>query len=258
MRACVPILISCLALACSSGEVSESAPDGGSIDSGTDLQARDAGADAAPRPTKDSMPLPTPDAASPDAPPADSAPASDSDTNKTAALVPPAVCTSKHSLVYQEIAVGYPDYVALKNTSSATLDLGGYKLILSGISPSAPEVYVLDPGLKLGAGEVLYLFEHSTGSDPGDVNLGGNIPFFDGPPNADKDNSAALYDPYGHLLDYFAVGNTALNLPAGASFTPLPWPSGFDSYVHSFQRAANAGSCPHFYTSDWKVADLTR
>ncbi|MCA9664942.1 MAG: hypothetical protein KC503_05115 [Myxococcales bacterium] len=170
--------------------------------------------------------------------------------------IPAAVCQSTASpLVLYEIAVSQPDYLAIKNVGATPLDMKGYTMVMSGISPTA--VFTVPTSVKLMPGEIAYVFEYTKGKLPSDINTGANIPFYDGPPTATEPNAVALFAPGGELLDYVAIGSN-VNLPAGASFAAIPWPSAFDSSKQSFQRAKQSGQCPNFNASDWKTAPLTR
>lgn len=161
----------------------------------------------------------------------------------------------------QEVATGQPDFVAIKNAGSAAISVVGYKLEMYGISATTPDVYTIqaaDVSGDLSPNAVLYVFENNTGTDPGDINTGENIPFYDGDSaSAQKPNAVLLYDAAGALVDYFAVGSVVAK-PANVSFTPVAWPATYDSDVSSFQRSAYTGACPSFKTSDWEVAPITR
>ncbi len=181
------------------------------------------------------------------------------DAQTDAVVGPTAICSSgSATVVYQEVAVGQPDFVALKNITSAPIDLEGYTLVLSGINPVEPREHRFGVGVTIAPGQLLYVFEHQKGDQPGDINTGSNIPFYDGPPGATHPNAAVIYNRQGWLLDYLAIGPEAISLPVGASFSPIPWPAGFDAAISSFQRQSTTGSCPDFATADWTIAPLTR
>ena len=167
-----------------------------------------------------------------------------------------AKCGGKDKVVLQEVAVGNTDFVALKNTGTTSVTLKGFKLVMTGISVSAPDVFTFTTQ-TIASGKVLYVMEYSTGTKTGDVNTGKNIPFYNGPPSAAKPNSVSLMDGSGNLLDYMSVGSN-VNMPKGATFTPVAWPTSFDSSKSSFQRKASKGACPAFLSSDWGAATLTR
>ena len=213
--------------------------DGAAADAPVKVDTGAPGKDGAP--TKDSKP-------GKDSKPADAAPNSDA--------VKPAKCGGKDKVVLQEMAVGSTDFVSLKNLGTAAVTLTGFKVVMTGISTAKPDIYTFKSG-SIAAGKVLYVFEYSAGKKTGDVNTGKNIPFYNGPPTASKPNSAYLLDAAGNLLDYVSVG-TSVNLPKGASFTPIKWPTSFDSAKSSFQRKASKGKCPGFLSSDWGTAALTR
>ncbi len=169
------------------------------------------------------------------------------------------VTCATSGVVVEEVAVGGPDYVALKNYSTGPVDIVGYRLEMYGIS-STPTVYTIqasDVSGWLAAGATVYIFEYSAGNLSGDINTGANIPFYDGPPSAANPNAGLLFDATGNLLDYASVGEN-VGKPDNVTFTALPWPVGFDSDVSSFQRVANNGSCPTFSYLDWYYANLTR
>jgi hypothetical protein len=152
-------------------------------------------------------------------------------------------------VVLQEVATGQPDYLALKNNGTAA-DLGGFSLQMMGIGPVT---YTFKAGTTIGTGQVLYVFEYSDGQ-PGDVQTGDNIPFFD---NLES-NSVALHDKTGNLLDFVAVGIKIVNLPPGAQATLLAWPPGYDPNKQSIQRVGLTGKCPSFSAADWAAKPITR
>lgn len=205
---------------------------------------------------KDSAPQDTGTPPADQSPPADLGPVDLTPTDSAG----PVTCGSTGVWI-QEVATGQPDFVSIKNAGSTAISVVGYKLEMYGISPSAPDVYTIQAGDvsgDLSPNAVLYLFENSTGTDPGDINTGANIPFYDGDSaSAQKPNAVLLYDAGGALIDYFAVGG-AVAKPANVSFTPVAWPATFDSDLSSFQRSAYTGSCPSFKTSDWGAASITR
>ncbi|PIE18050.1 MAG: hypothetical protein CSA65_06350 [Proteobacteria bacterium] len=155
-----------------------------------------------------------------------------------------------------ELAIGTPDYVGIKNYGSAPVAIGGFELEMTGTSATSPTVYTIGTR-TLKAGEAVYFVEYSDGTLANDVNTGANIPFYNGPPATTLPNACALRDAAGKLLDYWAIGAKAENLPAGATFTPQVWPTGFDSGSDSLQRKSNTSVCPAFKVSDWGSGLLT-
>ena len=177
-------------------------------------------------------------------------------TNTPPPPFPAAQCGATATVVLQEMATGQPDYVVLKNTGSAPVDLNGFQLHFAGIT-NKPTSYTFKASKMLDAGKTLYVVEYQT-TKPDEIGTAANIPFFDGPPNAARQNAVALYDTSGKLLDYLAIGAPAVSLPQGATFTAVAWPSGFLAKTHSFQRTGQKGSCPGFDASDWGAAPITR
>lgn len=155
-----------------------------------------------------------------------------------------------------EVAIGTPDYVGIRNYGSAPVAIGGFELEMTGTSVASPTLHTIAPR-TLKAGETVYFVEFSAGTLANDVNTGSNIPFYNGPPNITLPNACALRDAAGKLLDYWAIGATAENLPTGATFTPQAWPAGFDSGTDSLQRKKNTSVCPAFKVSDWGSGPLT-
>jgi hypothetical protein len=172
------------------------------------------------------------------------------DQRKDGYLPPPAKCGGSSKLRLQEVATGQPDYLAVTNKGTSSVDLKGYRLELTGIDL---ELYTFQAGQIVSAGKTLYVFEHATGA-AGDLSIGANIPFYD---SADA-NAVALWDPAGYLIDYVAIGDAVIGLPYGASAAAIPWPASFDPKAESFQRTATAGACPSFKASDWSVKPITR
>ena len=168
---------------------------------------------------------------------------------------PPAICGASLAVRVDEIAVGQPDFIVLKNYSKTPVDVAGFRLVMTGIAPPAPDIFTL-PQRTLGPGQTLVVVEHSKGS-PSSISTGANIPFYDGPPAADRPNALALHDGKGLLVDYWAVGQV-VNLPQGATYLAAPWLSSFESKKHSFHRVANKGICPRFEASDWSVGALSQ
>jgi hypothetical protein len=163
---------------------------------------------------------------------------------------PAAKCGGGAKLRLQEIATGQPDFLALVNQGPTAIDLKGYRVEMRGISL---ESYAFKAGQLVPGGAKLYVYEYASGQS-GDVQTGENIPFFD----ALDSNSVALWDAGGYLLDFVAVGDKVVGLPAGASFAGVPWPAKHDPAASSFQRIASAGACPSFKASDWAVKPITR
>jgi hypothetical protein len=161
----------------------------------------------------------------------------------------PAKCGGTAKVVLQEIATGQPDYLSLKNNGPAA-DLGGFSLSMMGINPVT---YTFQAGTTVAASQVLYVFEYSDGQ-PGDVQTGDNIPFYD---NLES-NSVALYDTAGNLLDFVAIGKQLVAVPAGAQTTLLPWPTAYDPNKQSIQRVGDTGKCPSFNAADWAAKPITR
>ena len=172
-----------------------------------------------------------------------------------APVLPPAKCGGTATVALQEVSTGTPDYVAIKNTGSATVTLANFKLVMNGINV---ESYAFKAGDSVDAGKVLYAFEYTSGQT-GDVNTGENIPFYDAQISGSQvGNSVALYDPAGNLLDFVAIGDTMVGLPPNATATLVTWPSAYDPTTQSFQRVAMSGTCPSFVSSDWAAKTLTR
>lgn len=167
------------------------------------------------------------------------------------------ICGQAKSVVIDEVAIGLPDYLAIENASGAPIDIKGYKLEMAGIGSKAV-TFTVSKSRSVPAGGIVYIFEYTYGKKTGDINTNGNIPFYDGPPTANKENAVALYDAKGQLLDYMAIGRFSKNIPNDATFTPLAYPVGFTSSKHSWQRRARTGSCPNFDSGDWGIACLTR
>jgi hypothetical protein len=155
-----------------------------------------------------------------------------------------------------ELAIGTPDYVGIRNYGSSSVAIGGFELEMTGTSVANPTRHTIAPR-TLKAGETVYFVELTAGTLANDVSIGSNIPFFNGPPNTTAPNACTLRDAAGKLLDYWAVGATAENLPTGATFTPQAWPTGFDSSQDSLQRKSQSGVCPAFKVSDWGSGKLT-
>ncbi|MCK5795736.1 MAG: lamin tail domain-containing protein [Deltaproteobacteria bacterium] len=246
--------------ACSKGEQSSHIifDDSG----GSDIQAQDTTSpDAAPEDGQlaDSL---TPDmiatdtAPSPDGPGLDSTPAHD--TTPTHDTGQPGALCGTAAVRIVEVAVGSPDYVGIKNYGTAPVAIGGFKLEMTGISVSMPDRYTF-AAQTLAAGATVFAVEYTSGTLSNDVETGANIPFFDNPPTAPATtpNAVSLRDATGSLLDYWAVGAKAENLPSGTSFTPQAWPAGFSSDTTSFQRKSDIGVCPHFAVGDWGTAALS-
>ncbi len=164
-------------------------------------------------------------------------------------LPPPAKCGGSSPIRIQEVATGQPDYFALVNKGTGSVDLKGYRVELTGIDL----VLFTFPAQSVAAGKTLYVFEYKTGS-AGDLSTGDNIPFYD---SLDS-NAVALWDPSGYLVDYVAIGEAVIGLPYGASASAIAWPASFDPKAQSFQRVGSAGACPTFKTSDWAVKPITR
>ena len=166
-------------------------------------------------------------------------------------IPPPAKCSATATVVLQEIATGQPDYLSVKNTGGSPVSLANFQLVMNGINV---EFYTFQAGTSVDAGKVLYIFEYSSNGQPGDVNTGGNIPFYDDL----SSNAVALYDGAGNLLDFIAIGDKIVGKPSGANVTLFPWPTGYDASTQSVQRVAQAGECPNFKASDWAATAMTR
>jgi len=162
----------------------------------------------------------------------------------------PAKCGGTATVSLQEVATGQPDYLSVKNTGGAAVNLTGFQLVMVGIDPVT---YTFQTGTSIAAGKTTYVFEYSYGQ-AGDIMTGANIPFYD----ALDSNSVALYDSAGHLLDFVSVGDTVVGLPSGASATNIAWPASFDPDKQSFQRTGYVGKCPGFKATDWAPKAITR
>ncbi|MCA9665061.1 MAG: lamin tail domain-containing protein [Myxococcales bacterium] len=185
--------------------------------------------------------------------PSDTMPATDVPTT-------PITCSTSLVLI-SEISVGQPDYVVIKNYGTTPVDIAGYRLVMTGISPTAPDQYTVSGSTVVAAGASKYFFEYNDGTMTGDINTGANIPFYDGLTGATNGNSVALYDGTGKLVDYWAVIQ-AVNLPNGANYTaPSMYPAGFTSAsTHSVQRktTATTNKCPNFDANDYIGGAISR
>lgn len=172
------------------------------------------------------------------------------DLRKDGYLPPPAKCGGSSPLRIQEVATGQPDYFALVNKGTSSVDLKGYRVELTGIDLV---LHSFSASHSISAGKTVYVFEYATGQT-GDISTGDNIPFYD----SSGANAVALWDPSGYLVDYVAIGEAVIGLPYGASAGAIAWPASFDPKAQSFQRVASGGACPTFKTSDWAVKPITR
>mgnify|MGYP001575693828 CR=1 FL=1 len=152
-----------------------------------------------------------------------------------------------------ELAIGTPDYIGIKNYGSTPVAIGGFELEMVGTSTIKHTI----ASRTLAPGATVYFVESNGGSLPNDVGISANIPFYNGPPNTTLPNACVLRDAAGKLLDYWAVGASAKNLPSGATFTPQSWPTNFSSTTTSLQRKSNTSVCPAFKVSDWGSGALS-
>jgi Lamin Tail Domain len=172
-------------------------------------------------------------------------------STKDSYLPPAAKCNGTAKVYIEEVATGQPDYLALINKGSASVNLKGFTLAMMGISPVS---YTFVAGASIAAGAKVYIFEYSDGKKAGDINTTKNIPFYDDL----QSNAAALYDASGNLLDYVAIGDKVVGKPPGATAGLFAWPTSYDQKTQSIQRKAYAGACPTFKASDWTAKALTR
>lgn len=176
----------------------------------------------------------------------------DSGSSPKDSFVPPAAkCNGTAKIYIEEVATGQPDYLALINKGSASVNLKGFSLAMMGISPVS---YTFVAGASVAAGAKVYIFEYSDGKKAGDINTTKNIPFYDDL----QSNAVALYDASGNLLDYVAIGDKVVGKPPGATAGLFAWPTSYDKKTQSIQRKAYAGACPTFKTSDWTAKAMTR
>ncbi len=158
-------------------------------------------------------------------------------------------------LVFQEIDVGSPDYLVLRNNGAAPISTAGYYVMLwdDFDTFASPATTAPLPAVTLNAGQAAYFIE--TGYTPlaGEYSLGASIYF-----TTTSNFMAMLCDGLckadgSNLVDMVVVG-TGLPVPSGITFVGSV-PKIPSDTTHSYQRN-NYTAGPPFYATDWKV-DLT-
>jgi hypothetical protein len=156
------------------------------------------------------------------------------------------------TFVLHEVHPGTPDYLVLRNASSAPLNLAGHQLTLVGIET----VLFTLPSRMLQPGETVHVYEYSDGQvSLGDINTGDNLPFS----NGFSDNGVALANGAGAILDYVGFGSVLVGKPPTVSFAggPLSY-VGYDVMSQSHFRAAMNGVSPSLTAADWKTGPKSR
>jgi hypothetical protein len=162
-------------------------------------------------------------------------------------------------LVLQEINVGADDYVVIKNTGTAAVDLTGVQIVLTDSTVPNADNAVFLPPQQLAAGASLYLVEDST-PQAGDFYMG-SIFYTSSSSflamlcygNCDETKSS-------NVLDAGLFGSIARTLPTGVTFTggPVGGITSANENTTSYTRVGSVGVAPAFLASDWGTAAASR
>ena len=156
------------------------------------------------------------------------------------------------TLVIHEVYPGTPDYVVIRNASTTSRNIAGFRLEMFGTG----QVNYTLPSKTLASGQTVGIFEYADGSG-GDINTGANIPFYNG--LTAQANAVVLKNAAGTVIDYVGFGSALTGKPTGITQS-----GGVISYVgyavstQSHHRARLKGAPPTVRASDWVVAKRSR
>tara|TARA_B100000609_G_scaffold199672_1_gene206219 strand:- start:23814 stop:24308 length:495 start_codon:yes stop_codon:yes gene_type:complete len=159
----------------------------------------------------------------------------------------------------QEVHIGSPDFIALKNAGGTSVNLNGYVVFFD--DSSSTDVTFTIGNHSIAAGQTLYLSESSTcpAGSTNCVNIGSNVLYDASRGGATYLCSAACSS--STVVDYHAWEATAAPPTAlyGVSFLPTA-STGITSAnqnTNSFLRVQATGTYPTFNQSDWSVGAKT-
>jgi hypothetical protein len=159
---------------------------------------------------------------------------------------------------------GLIDYLALRNShATCSANLAGLELLLLDSTTTFFPYESALPNRVLAPGEVVYIFENTSGTQPGDINLGVNIGFAPargGWTMICQPPCDALAAP--GVVDFHAFLATAPPTPP----PPFPAPVTFsgpmsgvtDNNNMSYQHTGASAVPPNFTSADWAVLPKTR
>ncbi len=147
-----------------------------------------------------------------------------------------------HTIVVHEVHFGSPNYIVLRNASTAPRNLANYQLEFHGKTIAK---FTL-PTYTLLSGDTVAVFENQSGG-VNDINMVFDIPYENTPNRA-----FVLWDPNHTAVDYIGFGSILLGIPAGViQYNGPVKVESFDETADSYYRAGMKGKSPTFYRNDW-------
>jgi hypothetical protein len=133
-------------------------------------------------------------------------------------------CFSTPRVVINEVGVGFPDWVELRNLSEIPVDLQQFRLewrALGEHDQVSTDTWTL-PSYSLGVGERVVLEDDISGSGGSPLVTTGHIQFQENINWGTQAGSALLSDHTGAPLDFVRWGGDRFAVPTGASWTDAP------------------------------------
>jgi len=168
----------------------------------------------------------------------------------------------------QEVHIGTPDYVALRNTSTqCPANLAGLNLVMLDSNTTFFSLNHVFASQTIAPGETVYLFENTTGTGATDINVGGNIGFAGSrggwivlcTGSCTTTSAATAVDAIAFASATAGTNQQPPALPAPVTFSPpVIGVSSTTQDATSIVRAQVTGVMPNFTAADWTLAPRTR